>query len=120
MAGLAGLAAPVAGGQFGWTLPLLWFAVAMVVPESPPVPTSTEIAAWMFQPGDSVAANWTAVVAAAVRLGARTEVGRSVARGLESLASARRAWSSCSPLGASAQLREPMISSATHRATPSG
>ena len=70
MAGLAGLAATVAGGQFGWTLPLLWFAVAMVVPESPPVPTSTEIAAWMFQPGDSVAANTTAAVAAVVGLGA--------------------------------------------------
>ncbi len=60
-AGLAGLAATVAGGQFGWTLPLLWFAVALFVPENPPVTTGTEIAAWAFQPGDSVAANSTAM-----------------------------------------------------------
>ena len=30
--GLAGLAATVAGGQFGWTLPLLWAAITPVRP----------------------------------------------------------------------------------------
>ena len=66
--GLAGLAATVAGGHFGWTLPLFWFAVAVFAPESSHPPVSTEIVAWMLQPGDSVPANWTAMVAAMVGL----------------------------------------------------
>jgi hypothetical protein len=73
--GLAGLAATVAGGHFGWTLPLFWYAVAVFVPESPPRPVSTEIVAWMLQPGDSVPANWTAMVAAVVGLVAYTRSG---------------------------------------------
>jgi hypothetical protein len=67
-AGLAGLAATVAGGQFGWTIPLLWFAVALFVPETPPVSTGTAIAAWQLQPTDSVAANCTALAATATGL----------------------------------------------------
>jgi len=73
--GLAGLTATVAGGQCGWTLPLVWFAVAVFAPEAKPVTTGTEIAAWMLQPGDSVAANSAAVVAAVVGLGVYTRWG---------------------------------------------
>ena len=73
--GLAGLTATVAGGQFAWTLPLAWVAVAVFVPENPPVGTGTEIVAWMLQPGDSVAANVTAVVALAAGLAAYTRWG---------------------------------------------
>jgi hypothetical protein len=73
--GLAGLAATVAGGQFGWTLPLFWFAVAVFAPEPAERPVSTQIVAWMLQPGDAAPANWTAMVAAAVGLVAYTWSG---------------------------------------------
>jgi hypothetical protein len=73
--GLAGLTATVAGGQFGWTLPLAWVAVAVFVPEAPPVSTGTRIVAWMLQPGDSVAADATAVAAAMIGLVAYTRWG---------------------------------------------
>jgi hypothetical protein len=70
--GLAGLAATVAGGHFGWTLPLFWFVVGMFAPTTAEPPVSTQIVAWMLQPGDSVPANWTAMVAAGVGLVAYT------------------------------------------------
>ncbi|QUQ65587.1 hypothetical protein JJ691_33110 [Kutzneria sp. CA-103260] len=73
--GLAGLAATLAGGHFGWTLPLFWFAVAVVVPESADPPVRTQVVAWMLQPGDSAPANWTAMVAAMVGLVAYTWSG---------------------------------------------
>ena len=73
--GLAGLAATIAGGQFGWTLPLFWFAVAVFAPVSAEPPVSTRIVAWMLQPGDSAPANWTAMVAAVVGLVAYTWSG---------------------------------------------
>jgi hypothetical protein len=57
--GLAGLAATVAGGQFGWTLPLLWCAVGPFVPRDDS--TGSRIVAWMLQPPDVTAATWTAV-----------------------------------------------------------
>lgn len=75
MLGLAGFAATIAGGNFGWTLPLFWFAVAVFVPKSSDPPVSTQIVAWMLQPGDSAPANWTATVAAVVGLVAYTWSG---------------------------------------------
>ncbi|MEV7099064.1 hypothetical protein AB0M80_40170 [Amycolatopsis sp. NPDC051045] len=60
--GLAGLAATVGGGQFGWTLPLLWCAISPFVPHDDA--TVNRIAAWMLQPPDATAATWTAVVLA--------------------------------------------------------
>jgi hypothetical protein len=46
--GLAGIAAVVAGGQFGWTLPLAWFAIAVFAP--PGTDTTSRVARWMLQP----------------------------------------------------------------------
>lgn len=57
--GLAGIAATVAGGQYGWTLPLAWFAIAPLVP---PLDAYAKVVAWMLQPADTPAATWTAVV----------------------------------------------------------
>lgn len=73
--GLAGFAATIAGGHFGWTLPLFWFAVAVFAPEPADRPVSTEIVAWMLQPGDSVAANWTGLAAGLIGLTAYTWSG---------------------------------------------
>jgi hypothetical protein len=73
--GLAGLAATVAGGHFGWTLPLFWFAVGVFAPESADPPVDTQIVAWMLQPGDSAPANWTGMAAAVVGLVAYTGSG---------------------------------------------
>jgi hypothetical protein len=70
--GMAGLAATIAGGQFGWTLPLFWFAVAVFAPMSADPPVSTKVVAWMLQPGDSIPANLTALVAAVAGLMAYT------------------------------------------------
>jgi hypothetical protein len=60
--GLTGLAATIAGGQFGWTLPLLW---AAVTPFAQDDSATSHIVAWMLQPPESTAATWTAVVLAA-------------------------------------------------------
>jgi hypothetical protein len=62
LAGLAGLAATIAGGQFGWTLPLLWAAITPFVQNDGS--TTSHIAAWMLQPPESPAAAWTAAVLA--------------------------------------------------------
>jgi hypothetical protein len=62
LAGLTGLAATVAGGQFGWTLPLAWFAISPFVPDDGS--TATKITTWMLQPPGTTAATWTAVVLA--------------------------------------------------------
>ncbi|WP_410636430.1 hypothetical protein [Amycolatopsis sp. cmx-4-83] len=62
LAGLAGLAATVAGGQFGWTLPLLWCAISPFVP--PADSTAIRVTAWLLQPAGTPAATWTAVVLA--------------------------------------------------------
>jgi hypothetical protein len=60
--GLAGLAATVGGGQFGWTLPLLWCAISPFVPHEDT--TVNQIVAWLLQPPDTPAATWTAVILA--------------------------------------------------------
>ncbi|WP_328448789.1 hypothetical protein [Amycolatopsis sp. NBC_00438] len=60
--GLAGLAATVAGGQFGWTLPLLWAGITPFVQHDGS--TTSHIVAWMLQPPATTAATWTAVVLA--------------------------------------------------------
>lgn len=60
--GLAGLAATAAGGQFGWTLPVAWSAIALFVPNDGT--TAGRIAAWMLQPAGTTAATWTAAVLA--------------------------------------------------------
>ncbi|MEV4144502.1 hypothetical protein AB0J40_12585 [Amycolatopsis sp. NPDC049691] len=71
--GLAGLAATVAGGQFGWTLPLLWAAITPFVPEDGS--TTIRIVAWMLQPAETPAATWTAVALAVTGTAAYTARG---------------------------------------------
>jgi hypothetical protein len=60
--GLAGLAATVGGGQYGWTLPLLWCAISPFVPQGDE--TVNQVMAWLLQPADTAVATWTAVVLA--------------------------------------------------------
>lgn len=57
--GLAGIAATVAGGQYGWTLPLAWFAFAPLVP---PRDVYADVMAWMLRPPGTSAATWTAAI----------------------------------------------------------
>lgn len=71
--GLAGLSATIAGGQFGWTLPVGWCAVALFVPNDGT--TATRIAAWMLQPDRTPVAMGTAVVLAVAGVGAYTVFG---------------------------------------------
>lgn len=73
LAGLAGLAATVAGGQFGWTLPLVWCAISPFVPNDGS--TGTRVTAWLLQPAGSTAATWTAVALTAVGVVAYTGWG---------------------------------------------
>ncbi|SEF27453.1 hypothetical protein SAMN05421837_103861 [Amycolatopsis pretoriensis] len=60
--GLAGLAATIAGGQFGWTLPLLWAAITPFIPDDDT--TTSRVVTWMVQPAGTPAATWTALIAA--------------------------------------------------------
>ncbi|RSM42011.1 hypothetical protein DMA12_22435 [Amycolatopsis balhimycina DSM 5908] len=62
LAGLAGLAATFAGGQFGWTLPLAWYAVSPFVPHDGS--TVSRVTAWLLQSPETAPATWTAVVLA--------------------------------------------------------
>lgn len=71
--GLAGLAATVAGGQFGWTLPLLWAAITPFVQDDGS--TTSHIVAWMLQPKGTPAASWTALALAAAGTAAYTARG---------------------------------------------
>lgn len=71
--GLTGLAATAAGGQFGWTLPLVWAAITPFVPDDGT--TTSHIVAWMVQPAGSSAAAWTAVVLAVTGTAAYTVAG---------------------------------------------
>ncbi|MGW4520035.1 hypothetical protein [Amycolatopsis sp. NPDC004378] len=71
--GLAGLAATTAGGQFGWTLPVAWSAVALFVRNDGS--TASEIAAWMLQPAGTPVATATAVVLAVTGVAAYTVRG---------------------------------------------
>ncbi|WP_082857568.1 hypothetical protein [Amycolatopsis regifaucium] len=65
--GLVGIAAMLFGGAYGWTLPLLAFAVAFFTP--PGTDTGTLVATWLLQPADVAAATWTAVVLAVAGFG---------------------------------------------------
>lgn len=65
--GLAGIAATLAGGQFGWTLPFAWFAVSVFAPDGDDL--KTLVLRWMFEPPDTAVANWTAVVLGAAGVG---------------------------------------------------
>ncbi|MEV6646163.1 hypothetical protein [Amycolatopsis sp. NPDC051371] len=60
--GLTGLAATIAGGQYGWTLPLLWAGITPFVQDDGT--TTSHIVAWMTQPPHSAPATWTALVLA--------------------------------------------------------
>jgi hypothetical protein len=71
--GLAGLAATVAGGQFGWTLPLLWAGMAPFVQDDGSA--TSHVVAWMLQPPGTAAATWTAVVLAVAGAVAHTGWG---------------------------------------------
>ncbi|MDT8911379.1 hypothetical protein [Amycolatopsis sp. PS_44_ISF1] len=57
--GLAGLAATLFGGQFGWTFPLLWAIVALFVPGGGDS-TAALVAGWPVQSAESPVAWWTA------------------------------------------------------------
>lgn len=70
--GLAGIAATFFGGQFGWSLPFAWFAIAPFVPQDDP---KAKVLAWFFQPAGSAAANWTAWVLFAVGVTLYAAVG---------------------------------------------
>jgi hypothetical protein len=59
MLGLAALAAAVLGGQFAWTVPFLWFSVALFAPLGPE--TRYQALTWLLQPSGTPAATWTAV-----------------------------------------------------------
>ncbi|MEQ0560428.1 hypothetical protein ABJI51_15170 [Amycolatopsis sp. NEAU-NG30] len=73
LTGLAGLAATTAGGQFGWTLPLLWCAISPFVPQDGSA--TSHIAAWLLQPRETPAATWTAVTLAVMGAAAYTAWG---------------------------------------------
>jgi hypothetical protein len=62
LAGLTGLAATFAGGQYGWSLPLAWFAISPLAPHDGT--TGSRIAAWLLEPSESGVATWVAVVLA--------------------------------------------------------
>ena len=71
--GLAGLAATVAGGQFGWTLPLVWAGITPFVQNDGT--TTSRVVAWMVQPAGVSAATWTAVTLAVAGTAAYTAGG---------------------------------------------
>ncbi|SEO66005.1 hypothetical protein [Amycolatopsis saalfeldensis] len=57
--GLAGLAATLLGGQFGWTFPLLWTVVALFVPSPDPKAVSGAVA-WPLLPAEASVSWWMA------------------------------------------------------------
>jgi hypothetical protein len=71
--GLAGLAATVAGGQYGWTLPLVWAGITPFVQKDGS--TTSDIVAWMVQPPGTSAATWTALTLAVSGTAAYTAWG---------------------------------------------
>ncbi|SEQ93840.1 hypothetical protein SAMN05216188_106285 [Lentzea xinjiangensis] len=60
MIGLAGLAATVAGARFAPAAPVLWWAVAAMVPPGDSLPG--RIATWPLGPPDDAVTTWTAGV----------------------------------------------------------
>ncbi|MFI5608732.1 hypothetical protein [Amycolatopsis sp. NPDC051903] len=73
LTGLAGLAATLFGGQFGWTLPLLWTVVALFTPPDPPA--LRRVVAWPLQPADTAVTWWVAGVVFVVGVGAYSARG---------------------------------------------
>ncbi|KFU82749.1 hypothetical protein SAMN04489729_6136 [Amycolatopsis lurida] len=74
--GLAGIAAVLFGGAFGWTLPLAGFAVAFVVSATTSSTESAQLViTWPFQPAGVAEATWTAVVLAVTGLGTYSVYG---------------------------------------------
>ncbi|WP_037317289.1 hypothetical protein [Amycolatopsis orientalis] len=69
--GLAGIAAVLFGGAFGWTLPLLGFMIAFAVLAGGSADSDVvgRAAAWLFQPAGVTAATWTAAVFAVAGFG---------------------------------------------------
>ncbi|WP_326610645.1 hypothetical protein OIE62_26775 [Streptomyces scopuliridis] len=62
-AGLAAIGAALWGGQYAWTLPFGWCAVALFVPPTDGV--TAQVATWLLQPSGTTVAGWTAVALAA-------------------------------------------------------
>ncbi|MEV6906498.1 hypothetical protein [Amycolatopsis sp. NPDC051071] len=76
LAGLAGIAAVLFGGAFGWTLPLVALVVAFVVKvASSDTDTVGLVVTWLFQPADVAAATWAAVVLAVAGFGTYAAFG---------------------------------------------
>ncbi|WP_326566246.1 hypothetical protein VSH64_30760 [Amycolatopsis rhabdoformis] len=73
LVGLAGLAAFAFGGQFGWTLPLLWLVVALFVPGDPV--GLYHVVAWPLQDSDIAVSWWLAGGLFLVGTGAYAAVG---------------------------------------------
>ncbi|GAA1028925.1 MULTISPECIES: hypothetical protein [Amycolatopsis] len=71
--GLTGLAATLFGGQFGWTLPLVWAMTAVFVPRT--AGQAHDIVAWPMAAADSTAAWWTAGLLFAAGTAAYTVAG---------------------------------------------
>ncbi|MFF7146155.1 hypothetical protein ACFZB5_34065 [Streptomyces nodosus] len=57
--GLAALGAVVLGGQYAWSLPFAWLALALFAPPATSVPM--QVATWMLLPPDTAAGTWTAL-----------------------------------------------------------
>ncbi|WP_328604369.1 hypothetical protein OG943_30525 [Amycolatopsis sp. NBC_00345] len=72
--GLAGLAATLFGGQFGWTFPLLWTVVALFVPDPDPTAVSGAVA-WPLLSTEAPLGWWMAGILFGVGTAAYTLVG---------------------------------------------
>ncbi|HWD01863.1 MAG TPA: hypothetical protein VG674_05305 [Amycolatopsis sp.] len=73
LTGLAGLAATLFGGQFGWTFPLLWLVVGLFPPRTPEA--AAHIIAWPLQPADISVTWWLAAALFAVGVATYSAVG---------------------------------------------
>ncbi|MFD6067511.1 hypothetical protein, partial [Amycolatopsis lurida] len=74
--GLAGIAAVLFGGAFGWTLPLFVFVVSFVVwATTSGTDTAHLVITWIFQPTGVAAATWTAVALGVAGFGAYAVFG---------------------------------------------
>ncbi|ATE55890.1 hypothetical protein [Actinosynnema pretiosum] len=63
--GLAGIAATAAGGQFGWTLPLLWWVAAFLVPDTDGSGFA-RVLGWPLRVPQDRVSTWTAIALGAV------------------------------------------------------
>ncbi|MCW2502524.1 MAG: putative secreted protein [Actinomycetia bacterium] len=60
MLGLGALGAAVLGGQVAWTVPFLWFSVALFAPLGPEA--RYQALTWLLQPSGTPVATWTAII----------------------------------------------------------